>query len=248
MHQNRHPIREIRNKYLDNTERFAEFHEQRIDPEHDVRSEENYPLAIIHIAPKLAFSKAATRFPVPELLDRDVRLNSGSSRPRHPELMTDRIASTTDPAPERGKGGSEVCLYENATLEFITSRASYEKGNSQFISGGSLTNAITGNLAVVLSLLADQREDQKVLMTATYVGFDGAQFNVNRPTSPVTDDYIQAPVLSFPAHDPEDGDTYDLRTEYVKELFRPLFHSVGREGVPIDIPETLDLPDLSLDE
>jgi len=28
-----------------------------VDPEHEVRAEEDYPLAVIHIAPKLAFSR-----------------------------------------------------------------------------------------------------------------------------------------------------------------------------------------------
>lgn len=251
MYPNRHPIREIRDQYLDNTDRFAEYHEQRLDPEHDVRTEENFPLAVIQIALKLAFSKAATTFPVPELLDRDIRLHSGSSRPRHPEMKADRIACSSEPVPERGQGGSEVRLYENVVLELTTARASYEKGGSHLISDSSLTDAIAWNLSVVFSLLAEQQQDQKVLVTATFVGFDGARFNAHRPTSPVTDDYVQAPVLSYSAHDPdgrENDATYNLRTEYVKELFRPLFHSAGRKDVPMDIPETLDLPDLSLDE
>ncbi|MFD1572500.1 hypothetical protein [Halorubrum laminariae] len=249
MHPTRHPIREIRDQYLDNTDRFAEYHEQRLDPEHDVRTEANFPLAVIHIAPKLAFSKAATRFPVPELLDRDIRLHSGSSRPRHPEMKANGIACSSDPAPQRGQGGSEVRLYENGVLELTTARVSYERGERHLISDSSLTDPIAWNLSIVLSLLAEQRQDQKVLVTATFIGFDGTRFNAHRPTSPVTDDYVQAPVLSFSAHDAsENGTSYNLRTEYVKELFRPLIHSAGREDVPMDIPETLDLPDLSLDE
>jgi len=251
VHSNRDPIRDIRNKHHDNTDRFADFHERRVNPEQEVRAGEDNPLAVIHIAPKLAFTKAATRFTVPDLLNRDVRLHTGSNRPQRPDLKHDRVTSTTDPAPKRGKGGKEVNLYENAVLEFITARTSYEKGNGRIISDTSLINSIAGNLAIVLSLLAERRQDQNVLMTATFIGFDGAKFKPNRPTRPVTDEYIQAPVLSFGGlelQEDETDSTYDIRTEQLKELFRPLFHSTGRKDLPMEIPETLDLPDLSVDE
>jgi len=166
-------------------------------------------------------------------------------------MMFERVTSTTDPAPQRGKGGLEVNLYENAVLELMTARASYEKGSGHIISDTSLINSIAGNLAIVLSLLAERRQDQNVLMTATFVGFDGTKFKPNRPTRPVTDEYVQAPVLSFSGHElqeDEDDSAYELRTEQLKELFRPLFHSADRKDLPMDIPETLDLPDLSLDE
>jgi len=73
----------------------------------------------------------------------------------------------------------------------MTARASYEKGSGHIISDTSLINSIAGNLAIVLALLAERRQDQNVLMTATFVGFDGTKFKPNRPTRPVTDEYVQ---------------------------------------------------------
>ncbi|TKX87621.1 hypothetical protein EXE43_02150 [Halorubrum sp. SS5] len=251
MYTNRHPIRDIREEYLDNTDRFAAFHEHRVDPNHSVRHDEEHPLAVIHLAPKLAFSKAPMRFPVPELLEREVRLHSASKRPHHPKMMADRVTSVTDPDPSRGEGGREINLYENAVVEIITGRAAYKKGDDYFISNNSLVNGVTGNLATILSLLADRRQDQNALVTATYLGFDGVRFNPDRPTSPITADHIQTPVLSFSGPDSTQDEvpsTYDLRTEYVNELFRPLFHSIGHENVSMDIPETIELPDLSTGE
>lgn len=250
MYNNRQPIRGIRNESLDNKDRFAEFHEQRVNADHDLRTDENYPLAVIHIAPKLAFSNAATRFTVPDLLERDIRLHIGSSRPSRPNMAAGRLVCSTDPAPHRNRGGRRVSLYENTVVEILTARETYEKKNDQIISHNSLVDAITGNLAVVLSLLAERQMDQKVLVTATFLGFDGTKFKQDFPTESITNDYIQTPVLSFSgynAKNDEDDSTYDLRTEYVKELFRPLFHSAGRQDFPMDIPDTLKLPDLSLD-
>ncbi|WP_283402436.1 hypothetical protein [Halorubrum sp. DM2] len=216
-----------------------------------MRSEEDYPLAVIHIAPQLAFSKAATRFSVPDLLERGVRLHSGSPRPTRPDMMPGGVESTTDPAPQHGEGGRKISLYENAVVEIITARATYTKTDETIISHNSLVDSITGNLATVLSLLAERHQDQNVLVTATYVGFDGSKLKIDFPTSPVTHNHVQTPVLSFPSHNPENGedaDTYNLREERVKELFRPLFHSVDRKDFPMEIPGSLGLPDLSVDE
>jgi len=50
---------------------------------------------------------------------------------------------------------------------------------------------------------------------------------------------FKTPVLSFSGHElqeDEDDSAYELRTEQLKELFRPLFHSADRKDLPMDIP------------
>lgn len=247
MNVHRAPIRSLRQEYEDNKDRFAAFHEVRVDADHPVRDGESRPLVIIHIGPRHALSKSGVRFPARELSQADIRIRGSRSRSSYTHLSSSGIEAQLDPSPN--KGGEHLSLFENGIVEVISEGFAYVRKERLYISIESLSTAIAENIALVQALLTARDLGESVFMIATYVDFDGAYFPMEFPDEPVGHSTVESPIIQFKRSvaEVEGSKVVDIPEHQIKELLRPLYHSAELQDFEHDIPEEVELPDVSIE-
>lgn len=251
MNLNRSPVREIRNEFVDASDRIAAFHEHRVDTENFVRDdneEDQLPFVVVHLAPEGAFSESSLQFPAPEMLDRDVGLVSyDSDLGNYGEVMANGIETHQTPRYDHMDGEEHLVLFENMVLEIATTRITHEQSNERVFNKNGFTQQVEKNLATIFGLLAASSEDNTVHATATYIDFEGVGIKNKLGARGISDDYIQTSVVSF------DGPfkpkvNYEGHIEQVDTLLRPLWQSAGFQSFDVDHLDSLEIPNLKLDD
>lgn len=250
MQLNRSPAREIRNEFLHSPDRIAAFHENRVDSEYPFREndEAQLPLVVVHMAPEGAFSDDAIQFPAAELLDRDVGLVTyDSTFGNHGEVIANGIETYKTPRRDHKDGEEHLVLFENTVLEIGTTRITYERNESRSFDRNGFTKQLEKNLATIFGLLAASSEDHSVYATATYIGFEGIRIQTKLGSRTISDDYIQTSVVPF--HGPfQPNENYERHVNQMEELLRPLWQSAGLQSLGVDHLESVEIPDLRLED